>query len=146
MTFRLFDVATASALSQILPIILLALMVELRRTKLHHRGRSVIRTRVLMAVFFTLFAVIETILVLSIDGHVYPFQWSDLVAALLIFAMLLLLFVLTFVPERPESELQRERRHAREHDNARDDRFTGPGRRVRDDDSRDRDDGADDGF
>ncbi|WP_216363633.1 hypothetical protein [Subtercola boreus] len=100
----MFDVATATALAQILPIILLALMVELRRVKIHRRGRSIRRTRAIMAVFFTLFASIETVLVLSIDGRLFPTQWSDIVAALIIFAMLWLLFVLSFMSEKEESE------------------------------------------
>ena len=108
MIIRLFDVATATALSQILPIILLALMVELRRTKIHRRGRNQRRTRALMGGFFIVFALIETVLVLSIDGRVFPFQASDLFAALIIFALLIMLFVLTFLPEFEED---RRRRH-----------------------------------
>jgi Ca2+/Na+ antiporter len=108
MFIRLFDIDTATALAQILPVILLALMVELRRTKIHRRGRRQGRTRALMGVFFILFALIETILVLSIDGRVYPFRWSDLVAALIIFALLLMLFVLTFLPEFEEDRRRRE--------------------------------------
>jgi hypothetical protein len=52
------DSATAAALSQILPLLLLTLMVELRRTALH-RGCS----RAFFAVFFFVFGVIETVLV-----------------------------------------------------------------------------------
>ncbi|WP_199176662.1 hypothetical protein [Subtercola sp. Z020] len=108
MVIRLFDIDTATALAQILPVILLALMVELRRTKIHRRGRRKGRTRALMGVFFILFALIETVLVLSIDGRVFPFQWSDLIAALIIFALLLMLFVLTFLPEFEEDRRRRE--------------------------------------
>ena len=102
------DIDTATALSQILPVILLALMVELRRTKIHRRGHNQRRTRALMGAFFIVFALIETVLVLSIDGRVFPFQLSDLFAALIIFALLLMLFVLTFLPEFEED---RRRRH-----------------------------------
>lgn len=75
--------ATASALAQILPLLLLTLMVELRRTALH-RALS----RPLFGVFFFVFGVIETVLVLSIDGMLYPFQWGDLLSALAIFTLL----------------------------------------------------------
>jgi hypothetical protein len=86
------DGATASALSQILPLLLLTLMVELRRTALH---RSV--SRALFAVFFFAFGVIETVLVLSIDGMLYPFQWGDLLSALVIFTLLTMIFLISFV-------------------------------------------------
>ncbi|RFA13717.1 hypothetical protein B7R21_07740 [Subtercola boreus] len=118
MVIRLFDSATATALSQILPIILLALMVELRRTKIHRRGRNQRRTRTLMGVFFILFASIETMLVLSIDGRTYPFQLSDLLAALIIFALLIMLFVLTFLPEFEEDHRRRHPRGSTEHRDA----------------------------
>ena len=62
-------------------------MVELRRLELHRRGKSIVRTRALLGTFFGLFAIIETVLVLSTDGHLWPFQWSDLVASLVIFAL-----------------------------------------------------------
>jgi hypothetical protein len=44
-----------------------------------------------------LFGVVETLLVLSIDGALYPFQWFDLVSALLIFGLLAALFWLALV-------------------------------------------------
>jgi hypothetical protein len=91
----LVDSATATALAQILPVLLLTLTVELRRTKLH---RSLPRLR--LAMFFAVFGVIETILVLSIDGALYPFQWFDLVTALLILGLLALLFVLALIEPR----------------------------------------------
>lgn len=94
---RLMDVASATTLAQVLPVLLLALMVELRRLELHRRGKSVVRTRALLGTFFGLFAIIETVLVLSTDGHVYPFQWSDLIAAIVIFALLVLLFVFSMM-------------------------------------------------
>src|SRR4029079_6519144 len=53
------DGATASTLSQILPLLLLTLMVELRRSALHQRI-----SRLLFGVFFLVFGVIETVLVL----------------------------------------------------------------------------------
>lgn len=86
------DVTTAAALSQILPLLLLTLMVELRRTALH-RALS----RVLFGTFFFVFGVIETVLVLSIDGMLYPFQWGDLLSALVIFTLLSLIFVISFI-------------------------------------------------
>jgi surface polysaccharide O-acyltransferase-like enzyme len=97
----LVDSATAAALAQILPVLLLTLTVELRRTELH-RALS----RVLLGVFFFAFGVIETILVLSIDGALYPFQWFDLISALIIFGLLATLFVLALVdpPERRATE------------------------------------------
>ena len=96
----LLDSPTATALAQIVPILLLTLTVELRRTKLH---RSLPRLR--MAALFASFGMIETILVLSIDGALYPFQWFDLVSALLIFGLLAILFVLALIepPDEPET-------------------------------------------
>ncbi len=91
------DVASATTLAQVLPVLLLALMVELRRLELHRRGRNIARTRAMLGTFFGLFAVIETVLVLSTDGHLYPFQWSDLLAAFVIFALLVLLFVFSMM-------------------------------------------------
>jgi len=96
----LFDAPTATALSQIMPVLLLALILEMRRTEMHQRGRSIRKTRIILAVFFGAFAVIETLLVLSIDGRLFPARWSDLVAALVIFALLWLLFVLSMMSER----------------------------------------------
>lgn len=94
-TLVVIDAATATALSQILPLLLLTLMVELRRSALH---RSL--SRALIGVFFVLFAVIETVLVLSIDGMLYPFQWGDLLSALVIFTALTLIFLISFVEPR----------------------------------------------
>ncbi len=93
----LMDGPTAAALSQILPLLLISLMVELRRTELHQRGRSVRRTRTVLATFFVVFGIVESALVLSIDGELFPFRWSDLIAALIIFALLAILFVLSLV-------------------------------------------------
>ncbi|MCW2593116.1 MAG: hypothetical protein JWQ86_5543 [Mycobacterium sp.] len=86
------DGPTASALSQILPLLLLTLMVELRRTALHRT-----LSRALVGVCFFVFGVIETVLVLSIDGMLYPFQWGDLLSALTIFSLLTLIFVISFI-------------------------------------------------
>jgi Na+/proline symporter len=101
---KLFDVSTATTLAQVLPVVLLALMVELRRLEIHRRGRNVMRTRVLLGIFFGLFAVIETVLVLSTDGHFYPMQWSDLVAAIIIFALLLMLFIFSMMDATPRKK------------------------------------------
>lgn len=92
----LMDSATAAALSQILPLLLLTLMVELRRVEVHRRGRIVL-TRTLLGVFFVVFGLIETVLVLSIDGELIPFTWGDLASALIIFALLAILFFLSFL-------------------------------------------------
>jgi hypothetical protein len=86
------DGRTASALSQILALLLLTLMVELRRTELH---RSL--SRALVGVFFFLFGLIETVLVLSIDGMLYPFQWGDLLSALTIFTAMTMIFLISFI-------------------------------------------------
>ena len=48
-----------------------------------------------MATFFVVFGVIETILVLSIDGAVYPFQPFDAASVLIIFGVLAILFKLS---------------------------------------------------
>lgn len=92
----LVDSATATALAQILPILLLTLTVELRRTELHHKLPGV-----RLAAFFFCFGIVETLLVLSIDGALYPFQWFDLVSALLIFGLLAALFWLALVDPPP---------------------------------------------
>jgi len=94
---RLFDTPTATTLAQILPVLLLSLMVEIRRLELHHRGRNIVTTRVLLGVFFGLFAVVETVLVLSIDGRLFPLMWSDFIAAVLIFALLVMLFIFSMM-------------------------------------------------
>jgi hypothetical protein len=93
----LVDGATAAALAQILPVLLLTLTVELRRTQLH-RGLS----RVLLGVFFFVFGLIETTLVLSIDGAFYPFQWFDICSALFIFGLLSILLWVALSDPRSE--------------------------------------------
>src|SRR6202051_102624 len=92
----LVDSATASTLAQVLPVLLLTLAVELRRTE-RHRGVS----RVRIGVFFFIFGLIETTLVLSIDGAFYPFQWFDICSALIIFGLLAILFRLA-LSDAPE--------------------------------------------
>lgn len=92
----LIDSQTAAALAQVLPLLLLTLMVELRRVEVHRRGRVRV-TRTLLGLFFLAFGIIETVLVLSIDGTLIPFAWSDLAASLVIFALLALLFWLSLL-------------------------------------------------
>ena len=86
-------------LAQILPILLLTFAVELRRTQ-RHRGLSRFR----LAVFFVVFGLIETTLVLSIDGAFYPFQWFDIFSALIIFGLLWIIFLLSLSDPALESE------------------------------------------
>ena len=102
----LLDSATAATLAQVLPLLLLTLMVELRRVEVHRRGR-VRLTRTLLGVFFLIFGIIETVLVLSIDGTFIPFEWTDLVLALVIFGLLALLFWLSLL----DAPSARKRRH-----------------------------------
>lgn len=93
----LLDSATAATLAQILPVLLLTFAVELRRTRLH-RGLSRLR----LGVFFFTFGVIETTLVLSIDGAFYPFQWFDICSAIIIFSLLAMIFWLSLSEPRDE--------------------------------------------
>ncbi|MBK4346122.1 hypothetical protein [Lacisediminihabitans changchengi] len=102
MEIRLFDTPTATTLAQILPVLLLTVMVEIRRLELHRRGKNIVTTRVLLGTFFGLFAIVETVLVLSIDGHLFPFQWSDCIAAVLIFALLVMLFIFSMMGAEPK--------------------------------------------
>ena len=90
MKIELLDGATAATLAQVLPVLLLTLAVEVRRNQLH-----LALSRWLMATFFVVFGVIETILVLSIDGAVYPFQPFDAASVLIIFGVLAILFKLS---------------------------------------------------
>ena len=87
MSVQLVDDATAATLAQVLPVLLLTLAVEVRRNQLHLALSSW-----LMGTFFIAFGAIETILVLSIDGVVYPFQPFDAASALIIFGVLAILF------------------------------------------------------
>ena len=102
----LMDSATAATLAQVLPLLLLTLMVEFRRVELHRRGRVRV-TRTLLGLFFLVFGIIETVLVLSIDGAFIPFAWSDLAASLVIFALLALLFMLSLL----DAPAPRRRKH-----------------------------------
>ncbi len=86
----LMDGATAATLSQVLPLLLLTLAVEARRIRLHRDS-----SRLWLPAFFIGFGLVETILVLSIDGQIYPFQWFDAVSALIIFLLLSLVFRLS---------------------------------------------------
>ncbi len=88
----LVDTATASALAQVLPVLLLTLTVELRRTQLHRT-----QPRLLLGALFLVFGVVETVLVLSIDGSLIPFQWFDLVSALVILGLLAVIFWMSLV-------------------------------------------------
>ena len=86
----LLDPATAATLAQILPVLLVPLAVEVRRNQLHQS-----RSRSTMAAFFVAFGLVETLLVLSIDGSLYPFQWFDGCSALIIAGLLAILFRLS---------------------------------------------------
>jgi Ca2+/Na+ antiporter len=97
--FAVMDGPTAATLAQVLPVLLLSLMVEVRRTRLH---RST--ARLYIGLFFLFFALVETVMVLSIDGEVYPFQWSDLIAALLIFGLITMLYRLSVAEQTKEDE------------------------------------------
>jgi hypothetical protein len=83
----LVDPTTAATLAQILPVLLLTLAVELRRTGWIHDGR----TRI-VGVFLFAFGAVETTLLFSIDGAFYPFQWFDSIVGLIIFGLLALIF------------------------------------------------------
>lgn len=97
--FVLMDGPTAATLAQVLPVLLLSLMVEVRRNRLHRTT-----ARMFLGVFFLFFALAETVLVLSIDGEVYPFQWSDLIAALLIFGLITMLYRLSVLDGRSSDD------------------------------------------
>lgn len=92
----LVDGATAATLAQVLPVLLLTLAVEMRRTQIHSRV-----SRLRLGAFFLLFAVAETLLVLSIDGTLYPFRWFDLASAVAIFGLLSMAFALSLAEMRP---------------------------------------------
>lgn len=91
----LLDGATASTLAQVLPVLLLTMAVEMRRIEIH-----LITPRLWLGIFFFLFAAVETILVLSIDGALYPFHWFDLISALAIFGLLSMVFALSLADVR----------------------------------------------
>ncbi|MGY4709044.1 hypothetical protein ACXDF8_05675 [Mycolicibacterium sp. CBM1] len=96
--FVVMDGPTAATLAQVLPVLLLSLMVEVRRTRLHRSAR-----RRYVGAFFLAFGLVETVLVLSIDGVFYPFQWADLFAALLIFGLITLIYRLS-LSKRPRED------------------------------------------
>ena len=91
----LVDAHTAAVLAQVLPVLLLTLAVELRRTQLNRR-----LSRGRLMSFFVIFGLIETTLVLHIDGEIYPFQWFDICSALIIFGLLAIIFWVTFSDPR----------------------------------------------
>ncbi|GAB3614104.1 hypothetical protein [Humibacter ginsengisoli] len=100
MNVTIVDAPTAAALANILPVLLLAFTVELRRTALHRRGRRPGWLIAGLAVFYILFGLVETTMVMSIDGRLFPSKPSDLICAFAIFVLLCLLFVLALVPSR----------------------------------------------
>ncbi len=98
------DSGTATALAQILPLLLISIMVELRRTRLHLRGRSHRLNRIMLGMFFLIFGVAETFMVLSIDAQLFPLLWGDVVAAVLIFGLLVALFLLSLMEPRKNED------------------------------------------
>ena len=87
----LVDPTTAATLAQILPVLLLTLAVELRRTGwVHGHGRHRI-----VGLFLIAFGTVEATLLFSIDGAFYPFQWFDSMVGLIIFGLLALIFGLS---------------------------------------------------
>ncbi len=100
VTIVLVDTRTAAALSQVLPLLLLTLAVELRRTQRH---RTLSRWRI--GLFLAVFGVVETVLVLSIDGSFYPFQWFDIISTLIILWLMSLIFRLSLSdPSKGDSD------------------------------------------
>ena len=92
------DSLTAATLAGILPVLLLTLAGELRRTRyLRDKPR-------LLALFFFVFGLVETALVFSIDGAFYPFQWFDSLVGIIIFGLLALLFKLSLEDSREEQD------------------------------------------
>lgn len=102
MVVKIVDGPTATAMATILPVLLLSLVVELRRTSLHRRGTRPGWMIAGLAVFYTLFGLIETTMVISIDGRLLPSKPSDLLCGLVIFVLLCLMFVLGLVPSHRE--------------------------------------------
>lgn len=92
------DSLTAATLAGILPVLLLTLAGELRRT------RYLVDKPRLLALFFVVFGAVETALVFSIDGAFYPFQWFDSFVGLIIFGLLALLFKLSLEDSREEQD------------------------------------------
>jgi hypothetical protein len=90
----LLDSLTAATLAGILPVLLLTLAGELRRT------RYMLDKPRLLGLFFIVFGTIETMLVFSIDGAFYPFQWFDSFVGIIIFGLLFMLFRLSLADSR----------------------------------------------
>jgi hypothetical protein len=84
------DSRTAATLAQVMPLLLLTLAVELRRTQRH---RTVRRWRI--GLFLAVFGLVEVVLVLSIDGSFYPFQWFDILSTVMILWLMSLIFRLS---------------------------------------------------
>lgn len=100
LTIVLVDSLTAATLAGILPVLLLTLAGEVRRTRyLRDKPR-------LLAVFFFVFGTIETTLVFSIDGAFYPFQWFDSMVGIIIFGLLAILFKLSLLDDAPDAAPQ----------------------------------------
>ncbi|GAB3390988.1 hypothetical protein GCM10027568_15860 [Humibacter soli] len=105
MKFSIVDGPTAAALAEILPVLLLAFTVELRRTELHRRGSKPGWMIAGLALFYVVFGLVETAMVISIDGRLFPSKPSDVLSALTIFVLLCLLFVMALVPARSKDDL-----------------------------------------
>ncbi|BBY64107.1 hypothetical protein [Mycolicibacterium helvum] len=100
VTVVLVDSKTAATLAQVLPLLLLTLAVELRRTQRH---RTLSRWRI--GLFLAVFGVAETVLVLSIDGAFFPFQWFDIFSAVFILWLMSLIFRLSLSdPSKDDSD------------------------------------------
>ncbi|WP_233716165.1 hypothetical protein [Mycolicibacterium vinylchloridicum] len=99
MTIVLVDSRTAATLAQVMPLLLLTLAVELRRTQ-RHRGLS--RWRI--GAFLAVFGLVEVVLVLSIDGAFYPFKWFDIISAVIILWLLSLIFRLSLSDPSNEND------------------------------------------
>lgn len=95
------DAATAATLSQILPVLLLTLAVEVRRNQLHQS-----RSRRVLAAFFIGFGIVETVLVMSIDGALFPFQPFDALSGLIIGGLLAILFRLALSEPQTEQAVE----------------------------------------
>ena len=92
------DSLTAATLAGILPVLLLTLAGELRRTRYFRQKPRV------LALFFLVFGAVETALVFSIDGAFYPFQWFDSCVGIIIFGLLALLFKLSQEDSREDRD------------------------------------------
>jgi hypothetical protein len=98
-TIVLVDSRTAATLAQVLPLLLLTLAVELRRTQRH---RTLSRWRI--GLFLVVFGLVEVTLVLSIDGAFYPFQWFDIISAVIILWLMSLIFRLSLTESKDNSD------------------------------------------